>query len=51
MHREMYSTAKLAFAELKSELNQLVESELPDLERRLDAAGLPWTPGRGVPSD
>ena len=51
MHREMYSTAKIAFAELKSELSQLIENELPDLERRLDAAGLPWTPGRGVPSD
>jgi len=23
--------------------------ELPDLERRLDAAGVPWTPGRATP--
>ena len=28
---------------------RLVEQELPALERKLEAAGVPWTPGRGVP--
>jgi chromosome segregation ATPase len=51
MHREVYSIAKREFAELKRELDQLVETELPVLERRLEEAGLPWTPGRGVPGD
>jgi hypothetical protein len=50
-HREVYSIAKQEFAELKHELNQLVETGLPALERRLEEAGVPWTPGRGVPGN
>jgi photosystem II stability/assembly factor-like uncharacterized protein len=49
MHREVYAIARRAFAELASELNELVEDDLPALERALDEAGLPWTPGRPVP--
>lgn len=48
-HREVYDIARLQFAELKEELDRLVLTELPELERRLDAAGVPWTPGRAVP--
>ena len=48
-HREVYSMAEREFAELKRKLDRLVETELPELERQLDEAGLPWTPGRGVP--
>ena len=47
--REAFSIAKRQFAELKRELELLVDKELPTLERELDEAGLPWTPGRGVP--
>ncbi len=50
-HRNVYESAKAEFGELKSKLTQLVGTELPALERQLDAAGLPWTPGRGVPTD
>ncbi len=46
---EAYSIAKRQYAELKRGLGLLVEKGLPDLERKLDDAGLPWTPGRGVP--
>ena len=48
-HRESLDIARRAFAELKEELNRLVQTELPALERRLDEAGVPWTPGRAVP--
>ncbi|MEM7755548.1 MAG: glycosyl hydrolase, partial [Planctomycetota bacterium] len=48
-HRESLAIAQRQFDQLSAELNQIVYDEMPELERRLDAAGLPWTPGRGVP--
>ena len=48
-HREVFASASRDFDALKSELNRLVRAELPDLKDRLEAAGAPWTPGRGVP--
>ena len=48
-HRESFEIARDGFAELAVELETLVETDLPALEERLDAAGVPWTPGRGVP--
>ncbi len=48
-HRESLDIARRGFAELKDQLDQLVLIELPDLEQRLEAAGVPWTPGRAVP--
>ncbi len=50
-HRNVFESAKAEFNALKSNLARLVESDLPALERQLDAAGLPWTPGRGVPGE
>ena len=32
------------------ELQRLVEADLPALEERLEAAGVPWTTGRALPS-
>jgi hypothetical protein len=37
------------FTELRRELDRVTDVELPALEEKLDAAGVPWTPGRGVP--
>ena len=34
---------------LAAELDEIVSAELPALERELDAAGVPWTPGRPLP--
>jgi photosystem II stability/assembly factor-like uncharacterized protein len=48
-HRDTLSIARKEFSKLKNELNQLIRTELPDLERELDVAGVPWTPGRAVP--
>ena len=40
---------EVQFGELRDELTRLVDTDLAALERKLDAAGVPWTPGRGVP--
>ena len=37
------------FSEVKSRLQEIHDTELPALRRQLDEAGVPWTPGRGVP--
>jgi hypothetical protein len=34
---------------VRVELERLVETDLPALARQPEAAGAPWSPGRGVP--
>ena len=46
--RETFAIARDAYAEIGSELTQLIDSEYQGLMQALDAAGVPWTPGRGV---
>jgi photosystem II stability/assembly factor-like uncharacterized protein len=41
--------AEQEFADLRTQLRQITDSELPALRRQLDEAGVPWTPGRGNP--
>ena len=36
------------FAEVKARLTRISDTDLPALRRDLDAAGVPWTPGRTV---
>jgi hypothetical protein len=48
-HRESFDIARDDFGRLRNELRQLMQSDLPALEKSLDEAGVPWTPGRGVP--
>ena len=48
-HRKNYEIAEAEFSEMLDELRTLVEQDLVALEQRLEAAGAPWTPGRGVP--
>jgi hypothetical protein len=48
-HRRSLEIATEQFAEVRAELDRLLEVELPALQKSLDAAGVPWTPGRGVP--
>ncbi len=48
-HREQYRVARSAFDAMYPALAELVESDLPDLERRLEEAGVPWTTGRALP--
>ncbi|MEQ1833797.1 MAG: glycosyl hydrolase, partial [Candidatus Eisenbacteria bacterium] len=46
--RSSLEVGKQEFATLRAELDALLSGELPALEKDLDAAGVPWTPGRGV---
>ncbi len=48
-HRDQYEIASRELEALIPRLRELVEQELPALHERLEAAGVPWSPGRGVP--
>jgi len=48
-HRREYEIAASAFGKLLPELRRLVEVDLAALEKKLEDAVAPWTPGRGVP--
>jgi hypothetical protein len=43
--------AESDFAAARAELAELVEEDVRRLQQDLDAAGVPWTPGRGAPRD
>jgi hypothetical protein len=45
---ETFAIARNAYAEIGTALTQLIDGEYQSLLRALDAAGVPWTPGRGV---
>jgi hypothetical protein len=44
--RDSYANASAEFAQVLSDLRQLLEVDLVQLEDKLEAAGAPWTPGR-----
>lgn len=48
-HRRSFELAQQGLAAVQAKLAVLVEQDLPALEAKLEAAGVPWTPGRGVP--
>jgi photosystem II stability/assembly factor-like uncharacterized protein len=48
-HRRALAIASEVYAGLEPRLRQLLERELPALEARMEAAGVPWTPGRPLP--
>jgi photosystem II stability/assembly factor-like uncharacterized protein len=50
-HERVVEIAASEFADIKARMNRLTESDLPSLRKDLDAAGVPWTPGRGVPAE
>ncbi len=47
--RESYAVALAQLAETSEALRALVEGDLAALEAELEAAGVPWTPGRPIP--
>ena len=49
-HRQSVEIAEREFDALRPEIDRLIDVDLPALERKLDEAGVPWTPGRGIPS-
>jgi hypothetical protein len=48
-HREQYRIAYGLFSDLYPDMRQLIETDLPALEARLEAVGAPWTTGRSLP--
>ena len=49
-HRRNLEIAANEFDELRVDLTAIIETDLPQLEADLEAAGAPWTPGRRLPS-
>jgi hypothetical protein len=48
-HRRNLEIAEQQFAQIESRLAQIFQQDLPALRQALNEAGVPWTPGRGVP--
>ena len=46
--REALAIARESYGEIGPALTRLIDVEYQALKRALDAAGVPWTPGRGV---
>jgi len=49
-HERSLAIAEEEFTPIRQRLQNISDSELPALRVELDKAGVPWTPGRGVPS-
>jgi photosystem II stability/assembly factor-like uncharacterized protein len=50
-HARAVEIAESQFSGIKARLQRLTEDEIPALYAELNAAGVPWTPGRGVPAN
>ena len=50
-HRDAIDIAQKEFAEVSQRIQQITDSGLPELRAELNRAGVPWTPGRGVPGE
>jgi photosystem II stability/assembly factor-like uncharacterized protein len=48
-HRRQLEIAETEFAELLPVLKQLLEVDIPAFEAEMEAAGVPWSPGRPLP--
>jgi len=49
-HRRQLEIAETEFAAILPELKVLLEVDLPSLEAEMEAAGVPWSPGRPLPT-
>ena len=50
MHERSLKIGEQGFAGIKTALERIFDTDMPALRKALDNAGVPWTPGRGVPS-
>ncbi len=48
-HERNYDIAAAEFEPVLARLGALINSDLAQLYEAMEAAGMPWTPGRGVP--
>jgi len=49
MHERSLEIGEQLFAGIKTTLDRIFNTDMPALRKALDEAGVPWTPGRGVP--
>jgi hypothetical protein len=49
-HRKSYDIAASEFEAVLKDVRKFVDRDLKALERKLEAARAPWTPGRGIPN-
>jgi hypothetical protein len=49
-HRRAFEIAGAEFSVIEPQLRQLLDVDLPALESEMEAAGVPWTPGRPLPN-
>jgi len=49
MHERSLEIGEQAFAGIKKALDRIFMTDMPALRQAMDEAGVPWTPGRGVP--
>jgi photosystem II stability/assembly factor-like uncharacterized protein len=45
-NRDSYAVAAQEYADAQAKLRQITGTEMPELEKQMEAAGAPWTPGR-----
>ncbi len=48
-HRRDYEIAQEEFENVLGQLKKLIEADFVTLQKKLEAAGLPWTSGRPLP--
>jgi len=48
-HREEFEIAQRQMKSLMPELRKMLEDDLPQLQKKLSRAGVPWTSGRPIP--
>lgn len=48
-HERGLEIAEENFVDIKTALDRIYSTKLPALRKAMDEAGVPWTPGRGVP--
>jgi hypothetical protein len=49
MHERSLEIGEQLFANIQNDLNRIFNTDMPALRKAMDEAGVPWTPGRGVP--
>ncbi len=47
--REQFGIARGEFDSLTTKIRKLLEQDLPEFEKKLNEAGIPWTSGRAIP--
>ena len=48
-HRKCYDIAEQEFSDLMPKIRQLIDKDIPQLNKKLEDAGAKWTPGRKIP--